>query len=486
MEFDESGRWRIDPQNPNQTVSEFKSMLDDLTRLISDWVWETDTDFRLNYVSTRIFDSLGIPADEATGKRLPQLGTFRSASGTPLDLDYRKPFRDIQFDGEDRNGNPRSMQISGLPIFDPVTGDFKGVRGITKDITASKKAREVSDQLGFAIENFSESFFMTDPASRLILGNRKFRELNRQVSQFNLPGTPYEDHLRAVVAKGLVPEAIGKEDEWISYRLYLHRHPHGPFEIKRNGDRVLRISEEKLPNGSTATISIDITQLKAAEDALRENAKRNRDFTMNAAHQLRTPLGVLQANIDNMEDKEIARSLLQDTKTITRIVEQLLDGKRWESIEYTPEDRVDITEICRNVVTALAPNAIRVAKIIELDVPDEPVWINGLAEPLEGAVRNLIENAIIHTTPKTFVKVAVTQEGWLSVEDQGPGIGKQGRERILDPALRLDRRGGHMGLGLEIVKSIMKAHNATFELASEEGMGSTFSMRFPVISPDAV
>jgi len=484
MEFDESGRWRIDPQNPNQTVSEFKTMLDDLTRLISDWVWETDTEFRLNYVSTRIFDSLGIPADEATGKRLPQLGTFRSSSGIPLDLDYRKPFRDIQFDGEDRNGERRSMLISGLPIFDSVTGDFKGVRGITKDITASKKAREVSDQLGFAIENFSECFFMTDSGGRLILGNRKFRELNRQINQFNLPGTPFEDHLRAAVSKGMVPDAIGKEDEWVSYRLYLHRHPHGPFEIKRNGDRVLRISEEKLPNGSTATISIDITKLKAAEDALRENAERNREFTINAAHQLRTPLGVLRANIDNIEDKEIATSLRQDTKIITRIVEQLLDGKRWEAIEYTPDDKVDISDVCRNVVTALAPDAIRVSKMLELDVPDKPVWVNGLAEPLEGAVRNLIENAIIHSTPRTSINISVTQEGRVSVEDLGPGIGQFERERILDPDLRLDRRGAHMGLGLEIVKSIAKAHNAIFDLSSEEEKGSTFSLKFSTLPID--
>jgi len=481
MEIDHSGRWRVDPVNPGQAVSEFKSMLDDLTRLISDWVWETDIEFRLNYVSSHIYDSLGIPADEAIGKRLPQLGTFRSASGVSLELDYHKPFRDIQFDSEDRDGNPRTLLISGLPIFDPVSGNFKGVRGITKDVTASKKAREVSDQLGFAVENFSEIFFMTDSAGRLILGNRKFREINRQVSQYNLPGTPFEDQLRAVVMKGLIPAAIGKEDEWISYRMYLHRHPHGPFEIVRSPYQVFRVSEEKLPNGSTATIAINITDLKTAEKTLRERAQHNREFTVDAAHQLRTPLGVLRANIDNLEDRETAKSLRQDVITITRIVEQLLDGKRWEALEIGPDDQVNISEICRNVVTALAPDAIRLSKMLELDIPEDPVWINGLAEPLEGAVRNLIENAIFHSNAKTPVHVTVSSDRILSVSDRGPGIENGEQDRIMDPSLRLDRRGSHVGLGLEIVKSIAKAHSASFELQSEPGRGSTFSLVFPTI-----
>jgi signal transduction histidine kinase len=460
-------------------------MLDDLTRLISDWVWETDTEFRMKYVSTNIFDSLGIPADEAVGKRLPQLGTFRSSSGTPFDLDYRKPFRDIRFDGEDRSGISRSMLVSGLPVFDPVNGDFVGVRGITRDITASKRSREISDQLGFAIENFSEIFFMTDSGGRLILGNRKFREVNSQISQYNLPGTPFEEHLRAAVSRGLVPEAIGKEDEWISYRMYLHRHPHGPFEITRNANQILRVCEEKLPNGSTAAISIDITQLKGAEQALRESAKHNRDFTMNAAHQLRTPLGVLRANIDNMEDRETAHSLRHDVTVITRIVEQLLDAKRWETEEISPEDKVNISDVCRNIVTALAPDAIRKSKMIDLDAPDEPVWVIGSYEPLEGAIRNLVENAIEHSTPKTPINIVVTQAGQILVADQGPGLGPAERERILDSDLRLDRRGSQMGLGLEIVKSVASLHNTELEIDSEEGKGSIFSITFPTMLANA-
>jgi len=163
-----------------------------------------------------------------------------------------------------------------------------------------------------------------------------------------------------------------------------------------------------------------------------------------------------------------------------------LDGKRWESIEYTPDDMVNISEVCRNVVTALAPDAIRVSKMLDLEVPDIPVWINGLTEPLEGAVRNLIENGIVHSTPKSSVNITVTQEGRVSVADQGPGMGQFERERILDPDLRLDRRGAHMGLGLEIVKSIAKAHNATFDISSEEGSGSIFSLEFPTLPTDSI
>jgi len=478
-----SARWRTESRDPIERVAEFKSMLNDLTRLISDWVWETDEDFRLTYVSNQIFDSLGIPADDAFGKKLPQLGTLREASGSSLDLDFKRPFRDIRFDAEDVNGSPRSLLVSGVPVYDRKNDNFTGVRGITRDITAAKKARESSDQLGFAIENFSEGFFLTDASDRLVLGNRKFREINRRVNDYNQPGTPFEEHIRAVVKKGLIPEAVGKEEEWISYRLYLHRHPHGTFEIHRKGGKVLRVHEEKLPNGSTATFAMDITQLKSTELALRESNKRNHAFTSNAAHQLRTPLGVLGANIDSIEDKKISKSLRQDINVINRIVEQLLDGNRWDNLEILPTDQANLTDICHNVVSALAPSAIRASKTLDLVSVETPVWVNGIVEPIEVAVRNLIENAVRHSAPKSNIIITLTDEQTITVMNQAPCILPNEIERILDQDIRFDRRGGHIGLGLEIVKGIIKAHQGTLSLESDEVNGTVFKVQFLEIIP---
>jgi len=478
-----STRWRTESRDLNEKVAEFRSMLNDLTRLTSNWVWETDEDFRFSYVSNQIFDSLGIPSEDVIGKKLSQLGTMRSSSGASLDLDYRKPFRDIRFDAEDINGSPRSLLISGLPVYDRKSEDFSGVRGITRDITATKKARESSDQLGFAIENFSESFFLTDSSDRIVIGNQKFRDINRRVSEYNQPGTPFEEHIRAVVAKGLIPEAIGKEEEWISYRLYLHRHPHGFFEIHREGGKVLRMHEEKLPNGCTATFAMDITQLKKTESALRESNERNHAFTSNAAHQLRTPLGVLSANIDSIEDRKVAKSLRQDIDVINRIVEQLLDGNRWDNLEVSADDQADLSEICRKVISTLAPAAIRKSKTLDFVSPDESVWVNGIVEPIEVAIRNLIENAIQYSSPKSEITIELSTDHSVSIINNGPCILPNEIERILNQDIRFDRRGGHVGLGLEIVKGIMKTHQATLSLESDEASGTMFKLQFIEASP---
>ena len=133
---------------------ELRRRLYDLTRLVSDWVWETDRDFRLTYVSERIMEVLGLLPLELVGKSLLDLGTFPAQEGKSAGLNWRSPFRDAPFETRDRDGNQRMFLISGLPFFDPETEDFIGVRGIAENVTERVLAAEAlqrSDELLRAI-----------------------------------------------------------------------------------------------------------------------------------------------------------------------------------------------------------------------------------------------------------------------------------------------------------------------------------------------
>ncbi len=115
-----------------------KRRLDDITRLVSDWVWEADADIRLTYASHRIVELLGQQPIELVGHRLSDFGTFVTSDGHALDPQWRSPFRDIPFETKDRDGNIRYFLISGLPIYNPENDSFEGVRGTAKDITERK------------------------------------------------------------------------------------------------------------------------------------------------------------------------------------------------------------------------------------------------------------------------------------------------------------------------------------------------------------
>lgn len=470
--------WGIKSSDPDIAIREYRGMVNDLTRLISDWVWETDARLRLSYVSEKLFSSLGISAEAAIGRKITQLGTFKSATGEPTEPNLTRPFRNLVFEAENRDGEIRHMLISGAPIYDVSSGAFSGVRGVTHDITEEKANKDTSDKLGFAVENYPGIFVLTDPADRLVFVNRTFRELNRIADDDIALGIPFENHIRTVVEKGSVPDAIGKEEEWISYRMYLHRNPHGSFEIQRQNGFVMQLTEFKLEDGSTATFSTDITELKRVETALRKSAERNRIFSMNVGHDLRTPLAVLGANIDNMKDKKTAASLRQDLVAMTRSVEQLLDSSKWESSEIGDNDIVDLSKIAQEVVSKLAASAIQAGKKLGLKGAAKPVLISGLAEPIEIAIKNLLENAIEYGVAKSNVVIQVTKSGEVLIIDKGPGIQDRIKENLKNPQIRYDRRGPGNGLGLSIVQRIAEVHGAPLDIIDNDGGGTTCRLQF--------
>ena len=261
-----------------------------LAEVASDWYWEMGPDLRFTYFSERVEEVVGVPVAFHIGKSRQELAgenaTTRKWRKHFQDLEAHRPFRDFRYDRKGPDGKIQYLSSSGKPVFDEA-GEFQGYIGIGSDLTnqveAEDRANLANQRLAAAVEALSEPFVLWDSEDRLAIGNRRFREVNAPIGDKVMPGTLFRDFARALVDHGLVPEAIGHEDEWLERRLEHHRDPGAPFELERQGGTWLMIHDQRLPDGSTATISADITDIKIAEARLAESQERFREFAEVAA-----------------------------------------------------------------------------------------------------------------------------------------------------------------------------------------------------------
>ncbi len=127
--------WRSFEGSVDERASIALSRLEDITRLVSEWVWETDSEGCFTYISDRIMEALGFHQMQLIGKKFIEIGKFQNLRGEREEPNWQKPFRNIEFVAENKEGEERIFHVSGLPIFNPETWKFDGVCGISEDIT---------------------------------------------------------------------------------------------------------------------------------------------------------------------------------------------------------------------------------------------------------------------------------------------------------------------------------------------------------------
>lgn len=222
-----------------------------------------------------------------------------------------------------------------------------------------------------------------------------------------------------------------------------------------------------------------------------------RDFVANVSHELKTPVGgialLAEAVLDARDDPEAvsrfaARIQVESTR-LTRLVKEIVDLSRLQTADTLHEpELVDIA-----LVVAEAVDRVRVAaeaRQIALEpVADERAFVFGDADLVATAVANLVSNAVNYSEPGTRVAVAARRVGdtvEITVSDQGQGIPATEQDRIFERFYRVDaarsRSTGGTGLGLAIVKHVCATHGGDVSVWSEEGHGSTFTMRLPAAS----
>ena len=237
----------------------------------------------------------------------------------------------------------------------------------------------------------------------------------------------------------------------------------------------IRLPTERIPS----EIIPLVTAVNQALDRLEDGFRVQRQFTADAAHQLRTPLAILRTRIETLGDRVATRELHADIESMSRIVGQLLDIAELDTLVLDPSETADLRAVCADVVGSIAPFALAQHKDIALKGTDDAVRVKGNAEMLQRAIFNLAENAIKYTAQDTSVDVEVRDDGSVRVRDCGPGIPAGEHGLIFQRFWRGDRRRTDgAGLGLSIVHGVVEDHAATVAVENLATGGAQFTLGF--------
>ena len=224
-----------------------------------------------------------------------------------------------------------------------------------------------------------------------------------------------------------------------------------------------------------------------------------KQFSANAAHELRTPLAVLQTNLEVFEKKQepemveyqqLFTMIKEQTARLSQLVGTLLDMTNLKSVPRT--DQVSLEELVDEVFCDLDPVAEKAGISIHFDdssSQDSHTDVTGSYVLLYRAVYNLVENAIKYNRPNGSVTVSVKEkngQAMILVKDTGIGISPENQKKIFDPFFRVDksrsRAMGGAGLGLALVDSIAREHGGSVKVLESNEKGSIIALMLPVSS----
>jgi signal transduction histidine kinase len=257
--------------------------------------------------------------------------------------------------------------------------------------------------------------------------------------------------------------------------------------VARGIDRVTRRALAIDPSAPQGSISLDevpvelkplVEALNRAFDEINAYIKMQRRFLGNAAHQLRTPLTLLRARIEDVADPQLRIALVRDMRRLSSLVSAMLDLARLQNhaIEKGP---IDLADVARDVLADFSPSALDagIELALEQDEADGTV-VQGVEAAIRSALANLVGNALIHAGGAKRITATIGR-GNVSISDDGAGFSQDDERKFIEPFQTGNAAEGGAGLGLSIVQEIMAAHGGAFVITSTPGGGTTASLRFP-------
>ncbi|MBB3384128.1 signal transduction histidine kinase [Rhizobium sp. BK609] len=238
--------------------------------------------------------------------------------------------------------------------------------------------------------------------------------------------------------------------------------------------RGVRLQESDVP--------IEISGLVCAvNDALRRldaGYERHQHFLAQAAHELRTPIAILNARVSALPAGTDKRDLLEDAARLTTLAGQLLDLQRLDQKRnhFLP---VNLVAMAKQVLFDLGPLALGAGYEVAFERECDEIVVTGDQTSLERALTNLVQNAIDHGGRQGTITVRVAKGGSIEVCDEGNGIARDEHEHIFEPFNRLSPDGRGAGLGLNLVQEIMQIHGGSIAVINAGSKGACLRMSFP-------
>ena len=271
---------------------------------------------------------------------------------------------------------------------------------------------------------------------------------------------------------------------------------HALRPIREFSDKIEEVQAQNLSDSRIEENNVkELNQLGISYNKMLERLSEafeiQRQFTANAAHELRTPLALMQVQLDlynsashpgnDADTLQTIKMVTEQTDKLNRMVKTLLDMSELQTVGR--DDKIILDAIVEEVLADLEPLAVE--KNIKLIGKCEDATMIGSDILIYRLVYNLVENAIKYNHPLGQVTVTAYQRNkhvYLSVEDTGSGIPKELRERVFEPFFRVDksrsRELGGVGLGLALVREIVRVHDGSICIKSGKTGGTIFEVAF--------
>lgn len=495
-----------------QQIGAAQERLDDVTRLVSDWIWETGPDLMLLAVSPRVSELLGYHPRELTGRSLIELGRFIDERGedvpSPMDARQPRPFRDKPFMIRHANGAERHCRMAGLPVFEPDSGRFVGYRGTSRDVTAEAMAlgmvAQSRTQLTHAIDSISDGFALFDGEERLLLCNQRFLAMYPLSARRIHAGVGFNDIVKAAITCGdIVAGEIA--DGLLAITLTERAKSLDAIEFELADGRWIRATDRLTADGSIVGIRTDITELKHRERALleakeaAESANRAKsEFLANISHELRTPLNaiigfselIIAETLGPIAKpyREYMQDVLNSGRHLLEVINDILDLAKAEAGRLDlNEEALELKGVVDGVLRLMRERAMRNHLELMGQIPALLPPLRADPRKLRQILLNLISNAIKFTPAGGSITVTAEREPagdlLLRVTDTGIGIAVDDIATALKPFGQVDgtlsRKYEGTGLGLPLTRAMVELHGGTVGIESQLHRGTSVIVRLP-------
>lgn len=399
------------------------------------------------------------------------------------------------------NGLRRTALVRLLPERDPAHGGYCALFGVVFDTTDIHAARQVAEEkqelLDMAVSSIADGLVLYDEDDRLVLCNDSYCRMYELPPELARPGTRFEDLLRFSTSRDGAMSGEAERVQWFADRITLHQV--GGSVEQRFGDRWYLVNESRLPNGFRVGTRVDITGLKEAQLQATAASRAKSEFLSNMSHELRTPLNavlgfaqlLLSSSRDPLSERQqrSVQHILQAGEHLLTLITEILDLTRIEAGKLTLSPQAvslgDLTADCAALTEAQARrNEVSVFLEGVGDLPS--VWVDPTRT--RQVVLNLLSNAVKYNRPGGWVRVRgqmdrQTGRVLLEVEDSGRGIPLARQAVLFEPFARLGLETSGIegtGIGLTISARLMQEMGGSITFVSEEGVGSTFRVDFPL------